>query len=81
MSIRIEEKRGKTTVETDYYDSFGTSHSAVYDDSELRGGMRSFGIEKVEVNGIDDSTDVRGAIHDEFDRQFRERTGRNYFKP
>ena len=81
MSIRVEEKRGKTSVETDYYDSFGNSHSAVYDDPQLLGGMRSFGVEKVEVGGIGESTDVRGAVHDEFDRKFKERTGRNYFKP
>lgn len=81
MSIKVERKGDKITVETDYYDSFGTSHSAVYDDPQLTGGMKSFGIEKVEVSGIGDSTDVRGAVHDEFDRQFKERTGRNYFKP
>lgn len=81
MSIRVERKGNRTSVETDYYDSFGTSHSAVYDDPQLLGGMKSFGIDKIEVSGISDSTDKVGAIHDEFDRKFSERTGRNYFKP
>jgi len=80
MSIRVERKGDKISVETDYYDSFGTSHSAVYDDPQLTGGMKSFGIERIEVNGIGDSTDVIGAIRDEFDRKYSERSGRNYFK-
>lgn len=80
MSIRVERKGDKITVETDYYDSFGTSHSAVYDDPQLLGGMKSFGIDKVEASGIGDSTDVIGAVRDEFDRKFSERSGRNYLK-
>ena len=79
MSIKVERKGDKISVETDYYDSFGTSHSSVYRDPELLGGMKSFGIDKVEVNGIGESTDVRGAIHDEFDRKYKEKSGRNYF--
>lgn len=81
MSIRVERKGDKISVETDYYDSFGTSHSAVYDDPQLTGGMKSFGIDKIEVNGIGDSTDVIGSIRDEFDKKFKERSDRNYFKP
>ncbi len=81
MSIRVERKEDKISVETDYYDSFGTSHSSVYNDPQLTGGMKSFGIEKVEVSGIGDSTDVIGAVRDEFDKKFKERSGRNYFKP
>jgi len=80
MSIKVERKGDKISVETDYYDSFGTSHSAVYDDPQLTGGMRAFGIDKLEAR-VADSDDARCALHEEFDRQFKERTGRNYFKP
>jgi hypothetical protein len=53
----------------------------VYSDPQLTGGMKSFGIDKLEVNGIGDSTDIIGAVRDEFDRKFRERSDRSYFKP
>lgn len=79
MSIKVEVKRNKTTVETDYRDSFGTDHSGVYEDSELLGGMRAFGIDKVEVQGIGSATAVTGALHDEFDKKFKEKSGRKYF--
>lgn len=79
MSIKVEAKRGKTTVETDYRDGFGTSHSIVYEDSQLLGGMRSFGIDKIEVSGISDSTDIIGALHNEFDKKYEEKSGRKYF--
>ena len=81
MSIRVERKGDKISVETDYRDGFGSSHSSVYSDSQLTGGMKSFGIEKIEVSGIGRSTDVIGSVRDEFDRKFKERTGNNYFKP
>jgi len=82
MSIKIEAKGDRTTVETDYRDSFGVSHSSVYEDRELIGGMKAFGIDKLEVKGIGDETCVEKALHDEFDRKFGERHGgRSYFKP
>lgn len=83
MSVRVERKGNKATVETDYYDSFGTTHSSVLNDPELRGGMKCFGIDKIEVHGIGDATDVIGAIHNEFDRQYKEKTGsrQSYFNP
>jgi hypothetical protein len=79
MSIKIEVNRKKTTVETDYRDSFGTDHSGVYEDRQLLGGMRAFGIDKVEVGGISETTNVTGALHDEFDKIFEEKHGRKYF--
>jgi len=79
MSIKVEEKRGKTTVETDYRDSFGADHFGVYESPELLGAMRTWGIEKIEVNGITDRTDVKGALRDEFDRQYEKGHGRKYF--
>jgi hypothetical protein len=79
MSIKVEVNRKKTTVETDYRDSFGSDHSGVYDSPELLGAMRSWGIEKIEVSGISDRTDVRGALRDEFDKKFKEGHGRKYF--
>jgi len=76
MSIKVERKGDKTSVETDYYDSFGTSHSAVYDDPQLLGGMKAFGIEKLEAR-VADSDDARCALHEEFDRKFKEKYGRD----
>jgi len=83
MSIRVERRGNKTTVETDYYDSFGTEHSEVYKDVELLSGMKNCGIDKIEINGIGDATCVSKAIHDEFDRQYKEKTGssQGYFSP
>ena len=79
MSIRIESRRGKTTVETDYRDGFGCDHSGVYEDRELMGGMSSYGINKIEVEGIGESTDVRGALRDEFDKEFQKTHDSKYF--
>ena len=79
MSIRVETKHGKTTVETDYFDSFGTDHTNVYEDRELIGAMKVFGIDKVEVDGIGEATAVGGALRDAFDKKFRETHDNNYF--
>ena len=79
MSIRVESKRGKTSVETDYRDNFGADHCGVYEDSQLLGGMRAFGMDNVEVRGVRDTTIVSGALRDEFDRKFEEAHGRKYF--
>jgi len=79
MSIKIEVNRKKTSVETDYRDSFGTDHSGVYESPELLGAMRTWGIEKIEVSGISECTDVKGALRDEFDRQYEKGHGRKYF--
>lgn len=82
MSIKIERKGDKISVETDYYDSFGTSHSAVYEDAQLKGGMKSFGIDKLEVS-VNDPSDVGWRLHEEFDKKFKEKSGRDqgYFSP
>jgi hypothetical protein len=83
MSIRVEKKGNKTTVETDFFDGYGTVHSAILNDPELRGGMKCFGIDKIEVHGVGDGADVIGAVYDEFDRQYKEKYGRDtgYLRP
>jgi hypothetical protein len=69
MSVRIETKGGKTVIESDYQDPFGTSHKAIYEDSELLGMMRASGISKIEVNGTD-YEDARSMLREEFDREY-----------
>jgi hypothetical protein len=78
MSIKVEAKRGKTTVETNYRDNFGCDHSGVYEDAQLLGGMRAFGIDRVEAS-VSDNTNVTGALHEDFDRKYEEKYGRKYF--
>jgi hypothetical protein len=79
VSIRIEAKRGRTSVETDYGNG-GESHSEVYENVSLLGGMRAFGIDKIEVSGVDELPYVSGALEDEFDRRYEELYGEKYFK-
>ena len=78
MSIRVERKGNKISVETDYYDSFGTSHSSVYEDRELTAAMKLWGIDKVETQ-VPGSIGADSYLRDEFDRKFIEKSGRKYF--
>jgi len=82
MSIKVERKGNKTSVKTDYYDSFGSNHSAVYNDNELLGAMKAFGINEIETR-VADNVDSPYALHEEFDRQYKEKFGKSqgYFKP
>jgi hypothetical protein len=74
MTIRVERKGNKTKVETDYFDSFGTNHSGVYNDNELLGAMKVFGINKLEAR-VADNIDSSRALHDEFDKRYKEKFG------
>ncbi len=78
MSIKVERKGNKISVETDYYDSFGTSHSSVYNDRELTAAMKLWRIEKVEAR-VPDSIGADSYLRDEFDKKFVEKSGRKYF--
>lgn len=79
MSIRVNAKGGRTSVETDYEDGFGNSHTRVHQDSDLLGAMRSSGIDKVEVDGIGSATCVDRVLHDAFDKEYRKTHDGNYF--
>jgi hypothetical protein len=82
MSIKVERKGDKITVETDYRDSGGVSHSAVYNDPQLLGGMKVCGIDKIEAR-VNDSSDTTWTLHDEFDKKYKEKYGKTsgYFNP
>ena len=73
MSIKIERKGDRTIVETDYEGS-QVGHSMIHGDRELIGAMKSFGIDKVET--YKSPLGELSAAHDEFDRKFKEKTGR-----
>lgn len=79
MSIKIERKGDKITIETDYPGA-EVDHSLIHEQADLIGGMKSFGIDKIEAQVVD-SSDSLYAAKSEFDRQFKERHGSNYFKP
>ncbi|MFH0798176.1 MAG: hypothetical protein V1906_02070 [Candidatus Woesearchaeota archaeon] len=78
MSVKVETRNGKTSIETDYFDPFGTSHKAIHEDVELLGMMRATGISKLEVKGTD-YEDARSMLHDEFDRQYEKTHSGKYF--
>jgi hypothetical protein len=79
MSIKIERKGDKVTVETDYSGA-EVVHSLIHEQSDLIGGMKSFGIDKVETRVVD-SSDTLYAARSEFDRKYKEKYGENYLKP
>ena len=79
MSIKIERKGDKVSVETDYPGA-EVAHSLIHEQSDLIGGMKSFGIDKVETQ-VSDSSDTLYAARSEFDRKYKEKHGENYFKP
>jgi hypothetical protein len=78
MSIRLKVDRNKTSVETDYHDSFGIDHSRAYEDRELIGAMKSIGVSEIEGKKAECGTG-RMALRDAFDEKYKELNGRKYF--
>lgn len=79
MSIKIERKGDRFSVETDYSGS-SVDHSMIHSDRELKGAMKSYGIN--EVRGSKDSGSLY-STHRDFDEKFKKKFGRDqgYFRP
>ena len=76
MSIKVTRKGDKISVETDYYDSYGLSHSDIYVDRSIATAMKLLDIDKVEVY-VGENGSPNYALKNEIDRIYKEKTGDN----
>ena len=79
MSIVVKRKGNKFSVETDYAGS-EIDHSMIHSDNELKGAMKSFGINEVKGSkGYFSHSSVR----EDFDNKLKKKYGRDtgYLSP
>jgi len=72
MGAKITRKGDTFTVETDT-PAGGTEQKLIQNDNQLKGAMRLYNVDKVETEYI--SGGSVAAVHDEFNRQFKKKTG------
>ena len=77
MTIKVTRKGDSFTVETDS-EAKDTLHKMLQGDRQLIGGMKSYGVEKMEFEEPEIGSMSYAAVHDEFDKQYKKKTGNTH---